>query len=94
MGIDRRAVVDPSARTGNTVTIEAFAVIGPKMMIGCGSWVGAHAVVRGSAIIGCDNRAFQFASVGKDPRYSKYAGGVAQFETGIERHQQRGHMQT
>lgn len=82
IGIDPRAIVDPSADIGDGVTIEAFAIIGPNVTIGQGTWIGPHAVIRGPTTIGRDNRIFQFASVGEDPQDKTYAGEETRLEIG------------
>lgn len=74
MSIDARAVIDPSARIGNNVTIGPFSVIGKDVEIGDGSWIGPHVVINGPTRIGQDNRIFQFASIGEIPQDKKFHG--------------------
>lgn len=80
--IDPRAAVDPQARLGPGVRVEAFAVIGPEVEIGEGSWVGSHAVIRGPTRIGRHNRIFQFSSVGEEPQDKKFQGEHSRLEIG------------
>lgn len=68
------AVVDPSAKLGEGVVVEPFAIIGADVEIGAGSWIGPHAVVHGPTTMGMENQVFQFASVGEDPQDKKYRG--------------------
>lgn len=72
--IDNRAIIDPTARIAEGVTIEPWAFIGPDVEIGAGTWVGHHAVIKGPTSIGENNKIFQFSSVGDDPQDKKYQG--------------------
>lgn len=72
--IDERAVIDPSAKIGNNVSIGPYSVIGKDVEIGDGCEIGPHVVINGPTTIGCDNRIFQFASIGDEPQDKKYAG--------------------
>jgi UDP-N-acetylglucosamine acyltransferase len=74
MSIDPRAVVDPSARIADDVTIGPYSVIGPDVEIGAGTWVGPHVVISGPTRIGRDNKLFQFSSIGEVPQDKKYHG--------------------
>lgn len=82
MSIDSRAVVDPSARIGNDVTIGPFSVIGKDVEIGDGNWIGPHVVINGPTRIGRDNRIFQFASIGEMPQDKKFRGEDSVLEIG------------
>lgn len=72
--IDTRAIIDPSARIADDVTIGPFCVIGANVEIGAGSVIGSHVVIKGPTTIGCDNKIYSFASVGDDPQDKKYRG--------------------
>jgi len=80
--IDPRAVIDPSARLADDVSVGAFTIIGPDVDIGAGTWIGPHAVINGPTRIGRDNRIYQFASVGEAPQDKKYAGEATRLEIG------------
>jgi UDP-N-acetylglucosamine acyltransferase len=80
--IDPRAVIDPSARLADAVSVGAFTIIGPDVEIGAGTWIGPHAVINGPTSIGSDNRIYQFASVGEAPQDKKYAGEPTRLEIG------------
>jgi UDP-N-acetylglucosamine acyltransferase len=82
MSIDPRAVIDPSARLGNKVTVGPFSVIGPNVEIGEGTWIGPHVVINGPTQIGRDNRIFQFASIGEIPQDKKFHGEDSVLEIG------------
>ena len=80
--IDARAVIDPSAKIAEGVTIGPFSVIGADVEIGSGTWVGPNVVINGPCRIGRDNKIFQFASVGEVPQDKKYAGEDTLLEIG------------
>lgn len=46
------AVIDPSARIGDGVSIGAFTCVGPEAVIGDGARIGAHCVIGHQAVIG------------------------------------------
>jgi len=80
--IDPRAVVDPSAKIGKDVVVEAYAWIGAGVELGEGCWVGPHAVIKGPTKIGRDNKVFQFSSIGEEPQDKKFAGEQTWLEIG------------
>lgn len=82
MSIDQRAIVDPSARIGNNVTIGAFSIIGANVQIDDDSWIGPHVVINGPTTIGKQNRIFQFASIGEIPQDKKFHGESSTLEIG------------
>jgi UDP-3-O-[3-hydroxymyristoyl] glucosamine N-acyltransferase len=55
-GIHPTAVVAPSARLGEGVTIEAYAVVGEAVTIGEAAWIGPHAVVGDGCTVGAATR--------------------------------------
>jgi UDP-N-acetylglucosamine acyltransferase len=73
-GIHPSAVVDPSARIGEGVSVGAFTLIGPGVEIGDGTWIGPHCSVQGPTRIGRDNRIHGHAAIGGDPQDKKFAG--------------------
>ena len=46
------AVIDPSARLGNNVSIGPYSVIGADVEIGDDTWIGPHVVIEGTTRIG------------------------------------------
>ncbi len=72
--IDQTAIIDPSAKIGNNVSVGPYSVIGPDVEIGEGTWIGPHVVIQGPTRIGRDNRIFQFSSIGEMPQDLKYKG--------------------
>jgi len=80
--IDERAVIHPSAKLGEDVSVGPFSVIGADVEIGDRTWIGPHVVINGPTRLGADNRIFQFASVGEAPQDLKYAGEPTRLEIG------------
>jgi UDP-N-acetylglucosamine acyltransferase len=72
--IDARAIVAPTARLDDGVSVGPFAVIGDDVEIGAGTRIESHVVIKGPTTIGRDNHIFQFASIGDDPQDKKYKG--------------------
>ncbi len=68
------AMVDPSARIGQGVTIGAFSMIGADVEIGDGTRVDAHCSILGPTRIGRDNRIHGFAAIGGEPQDKKFGG--------------------
>jgi len=80
--IDSKAVIDPSAKIAEDVTIGPWTVIGPDVEIGSGTWIGPHVVINGPTKIGRENKIFQFASVGEVTQDKKYHGEETWLEIG------------
>jgi UDP-N-acetylglucosamine acyltransferase len=76
------AVVHPSARLADGVSVGPYCVIGAQAEIGEGTWIGAHVVIDGRIRIGRRNRIFHFASLGAPPQDKKYAGEDTAVEIG------------
>ncbi len=72
--IHPQAIIDPSARLAEDVSIGAFSVIGAGVEIGAGTRIASHVVIDGPTRIGSDNRIYAFAAIGGDPQDKKYAG--------------------
>lgn len=70
--IHPQAIIDPSAKIADDVSIGPFTVIGADVEIGTGTTVASHVVINGPSKIGKDNRIFQFASVGEKPQDLKF----------------------
>lgn len=70
--IHPQAIVDPSAKIADDVSIGPFTVIGANVEIGSGTTVASHVVINGPTKIGKDNRIFQFSSVGEKPQDLKF----------------------
>ncbi len=80
--IHPHAVVDPSAKIADGVTIGPFSVIGVDVEIGADSWIGPHVVINGPCRIGKENKIFQFSSIGEAPQDKKYHGEPTMLEIG------------
>ncbi len=76
------AVIDPSARIGARVSIDAYCVIGANVEIGEGTVIGAHATIDGACRIGRDNRIHAHAAIGGDPQDKKFQGGHSELVIG------------
>ena len=80
--IDARAVIDPSAKIHDSVTVGPFSVIGAGVEIGAGTVTGPHVVIEGPTRIGENNHIFQFASIGAMPQDKKFLGEDTRLEIG------------
>jgi len=80
--IHETAIVDPSARIADDVSIGAYSVIGAEVEIGEGTKIGPHVVIHGPTTIGRNNQVFQFASLGEQPQDLKYANEPTRLEIG------------
>lgn len=80
--IHETAIIHPTARIGQDVTIGPWTVIGEKVEIGDGTWIGSHVVIQGPAKIGKHNKIFQFSSIGESPQDKKYQGEDTYLEVG------------
>jgi len=76
------ASIDPKAKIGAGVTIEAFAFIEADVVIGDGSWIGPHAVIMNGARIGRNCRIFPGASISAIPQDLKFDGEQTTTEIG------------
>lgn len=70
--IHETAIIDPSAKIADNVTIGAYSIIGPNVEIGESTWIGPHVVIQGPTVIGKENRIFQFASIGEISQDKKF----------------------
>lgn len=73
-GVHPQAIVDPSAKFADGVTVGPWSYIGPNVEIGEGTEILSHVVVKGPTTIGRNNRIFQFSSIGEECQDKKYAG--------------------
>ena len=70
--IHPQAIVDPSAKIADDVSIGPFSIIGADVEIGSGTRVASHVVINGPTKIGKDNEIYQFASIGEKPQDLKF----------------------
>lgn len=74
MSIHPQAIVDPTARIADDVSVGAFSIIGPDVTIGAGSIVEPHVIIKGPTVIGKNNHIYQFSTVGEATPDLKYQG--------------------
>lgn len=70
--IHEQAIVDPSARLADGVTVGPWTYIGPDVEIGPGCVIEPHVVIRGPTRMGANNHIYQFSSVGEATPDRKY----------------------
>lgn len=70
--IHPQALIDPSAKIADNVSIGPFTVVGADVEIGAGTSIAPHVVINGPTTIGKDNTIFQFASIGEKPQDLKF----------------------
>lgn len=80
--IDGRAIIDPSAKLGENVSVGPWTIIGPNVELDDNVVVGSHVVLKGPTRIGQGSRIFQFATVGEDTPALAYAGEDSRLEIG------------
>jgi UDP-N-acetylglucosamine acyltransferase len=82
VGIHPTALIDPSSRIGEGVTVGAYSVIGADVEIGDGCAIGSHASILGPTRIGRDNRIHAHVALGGDPQDKKFLGGRSELVIG------------
>lgn len=80
--ISEHAMIHPSAKLAEGVTVGPGTIIGDSVEIGAGTWVGPHVVIQGPTTIGKNNKIFQFSSVGDEPQDVTYQGEPTRLEIG------------
>ena len=68
------AIIDPSVKLGNNVTVGPYSIIGAGVEVGDNCVIEAHVVIKGLTVIGKNNHFYQFSSIGEDCQDKKYAG--------------------
>lgn len=76
------AIIDPSARLAQGVSVGAFSIIGADVTVGKNCWIGPHVVMTGPAVFGRENKIYQFSSIGESPQDKKYGGEATLLEVG------------
>ncbi len=66
------AIIDPSAKIADNVTIGPWTTIGADVEIGEGCNIASHVVVKGPTTIGSGNHIFQFSTIGDGTPDLKY----------------------
>lgn len=72
--ISDKAIIDPSAKIAENVSIGPFSIIGADVEIGADTRIGSHVVIHGPTRIGKRNSILQFSSIGEGPQDKKYGG--------------------
>lgn len=80
--MNKKAIIDPSAKIAGNVKIGPFTVIGPNVEIGQDTWIGNNVSIRCNTKIGKGNKIYPFASIGDDPQDLKYHGEETWLEIG------------
>lgn len=80
--IHRTALVDPTAKLGQEVSIGPYAIVGPHVTIGDRASVAAHAVLERNVRIGTGVRVGYGSVLGGDPQDLKYRGEETWVEIG------------
>ena len=70
--IHEQAIVDPSARLADDVSVGPWTFIGADVEIGPGCIIEPHVVIRGPTRIGANNHIYQFSTVGEGTPDRKY----------------------
>jgi UDP-N-acetylglucosamine acyltransferase len=76
------AIISPSAKLHDSVSVGPYSIISDDVEIGEGTVIGPHAVVKGPTSIGRNNTIFQFVSLGEAPQDKKYQGEPTRLEIG------------
>lgn len=80
--INEQAMIHPSAKLAQGVTVGPGSIIGADVEIGENTWIGPHVVIQGPTRIGKNNKIFQFSSVGDEPQDITYKGEPTRLEIG------------
>lgn len=80
--IHSQAIIDPTAKLADGVSVGPFSVIGAGVEIGEGTVIDSHVVINGPTRIGRENKIYSFAAIGGDPQDKKYAGEATELEIG------------
>jgi len=80
--ISEHAIIHPSAKIAQGVSVGPGSIIGEDVVIAEGSWIGPHVVIQGPTYIGKHNKIFQFASIGDAPQDKTYKGEPTRLEIG------------
>lgn len=70
--IHETAIISPSAKLADNVSVGAYSIIGPNVTIGANTIVGEHCVIDGHTSIGENNHFYRFCSIGGMPQDKKY----------------------
>lgn len=80
--IHDNALIHPSAKLAEGVSVGPGSIIGADVVIGENTWIGPHVVIEGPTSIGKNNKIYQFASIGDEPQDITYKGEPTRLEIG------------
>ncbi len=80
--IHTTALIDPSARLADDVSVGPFCVIGKDVVVGSGTRIGPQCVIEGPTTIGEDNLIYGQSAIGTDPQDLKFRGERTTVEIG------------
>lgn len=80
--IHEQAIIDPSAKIADNVSIGPWSYIGPNVTIGEGCEIAPHVVIKCNATLGKNNKIYAFSVVGDDPQDIKFKGDDTWLEMG------------
>ena len=80
--IDARAIVHPTAKLADGVSIGPFAIIGEEVTIGADTSIGAHAVIERWTAIGSGCRIGTGTVLGGAPQHLRYDGSPSYLHIG------------
>ncbi len=66
------AIIDPTVRMGEGVTVGPYSIIGPGVVLGDNVRIHPHAVIERDSELGAGCEVFPFASIGTAPQDLKY----------------------
>ena len=68
------AIIEPTAKLGENVSVGPFSYIGDEVEIGDNTVIESHVAIKGPCSIGQNNHIYQFSSIGEANQDKKYAG--------------------
>ncbi len=80
--IHSTAVVSPSARLAEGVTVGPYSIVGDHVEVGKGTAIGAHTIIDGHTRIGQQNSIHPFCTLGGPPQDKKYRGEPTRLDIG------------
>jgi UDP-N-acetylglucosamine acyltransferase len=80
--INPHAVIHPSARIADNVTIGPWTIIGENVTIGEGCQIASHVVIEKNTQLGQHNKIFSHVVLGTDPQHTGYKGESTWLEIG------------
>ena len=82
MQIDPRAIIHPTAKLADGVTVGPFAIVGEEVAVGAGTMLGPRVTIERWTTIGARCRIGAGAVLGGDPQYLGYDGSPSYLRIG------------